>query len=267
MTVKRPMSVSAVAYVAPDDWTEFTPDQARAVTEAIKHHAEQLYELLYQAWSRKAWKALGYASFAAYVQTEFAMTRQRAYQLLDQARIVEAISAAATTPVDIPEAAARDLKPVLPQVIEHIRAKLGGAPPDEAEAITAEVIEDVRTYRRLHRQMQERMRRWELDAPRRREAFEARNRAGRQLGPEPGGDRHEWQPQPSDDRGLSLVDAAVLDAHHHAWAALGVLQDLELERLGTVLTAAEREEYAKRANLLQAWLDRYRATLATAGSQ
>jgi hypothetical protein len=258
--------MSFVAYIAPDQWSEFTPDQARALTEAIKHHAEELYALLYQAWSRKAWKALGYPSFKAYVETEFAMTRQRAYQLLDQARVIEGINAAATTPVDIPEAAARDLKPVLPQVIEHIRSRVAGAPPDEAAAITAEVIEAVRRYRRLHQEIEQGRQRFEQEEQerRRRGVPDVRLPIGVGVGQEPGGDRHEWQPQPSDDRGLSLVDAAVLDAHHHAWAALGVLQELELERLGAVLTAAEREKYAKRANLLQAWLDRYRAMLATA---
>jgi hypothetical protein len=140
-------------------WHDLSPNEARALTDSIKQSAERLFALLYEAHERKAWEALGYPSFKRYVEVEFDMTRQRAYQLLDQARVVAEISAAATTAVDIPEAAARDLKPVLGELTQRLRERIAAAPPEDAKRITEDVISDARRWREADLRDQRRQRR------------------------------------------------------------------------------------------------------------
>lgn len=80
-----------------------TKDEARALTEEIKQSAEHTYTLLLRAHEGEAWDALGYASWRDYATTEFNMSQSRAYQLLDQARIVRSIEAASdSTMVELP---------------------------------------------------------------------------------------------------------------------------------------------------------------------
>jgi hypothetical protein len=99
------------------------------------------------------------------------------------------------------------------------------------------------------------------DMARLREETRLRDEAQRRRNPPveddpPSVDQHTWAP--SGDRALSLVDSAALDAHHSAWTALKVLQGLDLERVGKLLTESERAEYASNAAAMGRWLDRYR---------
>lgn len=71
--------------------TACTEAEARAITERIKTAAEAIWSLLLEAHERHAWAALGYDRWEDYVRAEFDMTRGRAYQLLDQARVVREI--------------------------------------------------------------------------------------------------------------------------------------------------------------------------------
>jgi hypothetical protein len=66
--------------------------------------------LLLQAHEQRAWAALGYPSWAAYIEAEFSMSRSRSYQLIHQARVIKELEAVAgvSTSVDISEAATRD---------------------------------------------------------------------------------------------------------------------------------------------------------------
>jgi hypothetical protein len=120
---------------------------ARELTNRIKDAVESLWSLLLEAHERKAWLALGYETWQAYVETEFNMARSRSYQLLDQGRVVRALrGAAVSTSVDITEAEARDIKPVLPQVVEQVRTKIEtGTPPVEA---VKEAVEEAREFKR-----------------------------------------------------------------------------------------------------------------------
>lgn len=109
---------------------------ARELTDRIRTAAEQTFRLLQEAHDRKAWAALGYSSYVEYAAAEFGMAKSRAYQLIDQARVVDALEEAAgdsTSVENLTEAAARDIKPVLPDVVEDVKEQVAaGAEPAEA---------------------------------------------------------------------------------------------------------------------------------------
>lgn len=119
-----------------------TVDQARELTNHIRSTADTLYVLIARAHAGRAWEALGYKSFEGYVTEEFDMSRSRAYQLLNQAKIVEAITAAAPegTEVHITEAVARDLKSIISEVTGEVEEKTKGLDPDDAGAVIEELI-------------------------------------------------------------------------------------------------------------------------------
>lgn len=125
---------------------DLTVDEAEYLTEMIRATADMMWVLLSRAHAGKAWKALGYDSFGAYVNAEFNISRSRAYQLLQQARVIEALEAAAPegTNVQITEAAARDLKNLVDDLVPEIAARTEGMTPDEAAAEIAAVVEEAR---------------------------------------------------------------------------------------------------------------------------
>lgn len=71
--------------------TRLSAADARSLTDEIRGATEKLYALLLHAYEGQAWTALGYNSWRDYAMSEFEMSQSRAYQLLDQARIVRAI--------------------------------------------------------------------------------------------------------------------------------------------------------------------------------
>ncbi|MCU1591561.1 MAG: hypothetical protein JWP11_2817 [Frankiales bacterium] len=121
-------------------------EEARALTDQIKGSAERLDALLVTAHERRVWLALGYGSWQSYLTAEFRVSRSRSYQLITQATVVREIAAAAelSTPVDIPEATARDLKPVLAEVVEQVREAVADLAEPERPAAVAEVVDRVR---------------------------------------------------------------------------------------------------------------------------
>jgi len=121
-------------------------DQARSITDTIRNAVDVVWMLIARAHAGKAWEALGYETWADYVRDEFNMSRSRSYQLLDQARVVAEIEAAVPegTVVSITEAAARDLKGVLEEVVPEIRERLEGLDPEEASDVLAEIVEEQR---------------------------------------------------------------------------------------------------------------------------
>lgn len=129
--------------VAVDITAPLTRSEAEELTENIRRTADVLYVLISRAHAGKAWEPLGYKSFAEYVKEEFDISKSRAYQLLDQAKVVEEITAAAPegTNVKLSEAAARDLKHVIADLAPEIADATEGASPDEASAIIEELIE------------------------------------------------------------------------------------------------------------------------------
>lgn len=131
-----------------------SPEEARALTDQIKGATEALWSLLAEAHDRQAWRALGYDTFKGYVQSEFGMSKQNAYRLLDQARVLDAITEASgharVTPV-LSQRAADELKDDLPLVAERVRVAVADAEPEYVEAAVEAAIETVRTEIREQR--------------------------------------------------------------------------------------------------------------------
>lgn len=78
-----------------------TAEAARILTDRIAASADKLWKLLADAHDRGAWSALGYDSWAAYVDAEFEISRGQAFRLLDQARVAGALEAAVGEPVPV----------------------------------------------------------------------------------------------------------------------------------------------------------------------
>lgn len=114
-----------------------------------------LHVLIARAKTGKAWLALGYSSFAEYVDSEFHISRSRAYQFLDQHKVVAAIAANLPEGAEMPivtEAAARDLKWVLEDLLAAIRERTQCGDPGDASGVVADTISEYRDVRRdLHR--------------------------------------------------------------------------------------------------------------------
>ncbi len=144
---------------------------ARDLTDRIKVHAETLWALLLEAHDRQAWRALGYSSWREYGMAEFGMSQSRAYQILDQGRVIREIEAATglSTKVEIEERAAREIKPRLEVVKEKIRERItcdtpGGKPdPDRARDIVAEVVAEERAALQKKREDREAIRSFEAE--------------------------------------------------------------------------------------------------------
>lgn len=140
------LAVAASPVTSVDLTTPLSVEDARELTEHIRSTADVLWVLLARAHTGRAWAALGYPSFAAYVQAEFDISRSRAYQILDQARVIKAIEAAAPdgTVLNISEAAARDLKSVIGEVVPEVRERTADLPPAEAGQVVEEIVADYR---------------------------------------------------------------------------------------------------------------------------
>lgn len=130
-----------------------TTDEAQELTEHIRSTADVLYVLLARAHAGKAWSALGYSTFADYVREEFNMSRSRAYQILDQHRVIEALEAAVPdgTQLRITEAQARDLKSVINEVVPAVQSATAGMTAEDAQQMTEEIVEDYRQQAREER--------------------------------------------------------------------------------------------------------------------
>ena len=117
---------------------------ARSLTDKIRAHVSEARTLLAEAHDRQAWKVLGYPTWEAYVRTEFDMSRSRSYQILNHARVTKELVSASgvSTSVDISEAAARELKGHLHEVITRINHRLAEASPD---ADPVEIVNQVVT--------------------------------------------------------------------------------------------------------------------------
>lgn len=135
--------------------------RARQLTERIRDAAEELWALLLEAHEGRAWAALGYPSWEAYVRAEFDMSRSHSYRMLDQARVIRELeSVSGTSRIrDISMESAQDLKPHLEIVKDAIRQAVEDVPADRVAEVVAEVVEQERA-----RIIQQRQDRQEIEA-------------------------------------------------------------------------------------------------------
>ncbi len=125
---------------------ELTVEEAQELTEHIRSTADMLYVLVARAHAGKAHIALGYKNFEGYVKEEFGISRSRAYQFLNQSKVIAAIEAVAPegTQLNISEAVARDLKKALNDIVPEIEARTSALNPDEAGQAIEEYINEYR---------------------------------------------------------------------------------------------------------------------------
>lgn len=130
---------------------EMSEEKAREITDGIRAAASATYVLLSQAHEGKAHKALGYGTWADYVNKEFEMSSARSYQLLDLSKAIKLIEEASPegTAVKLTEAQARDIKRELPKITDQIREETKDLEPEEAKDRVGQIIDDVREQKRL----------------------------------------------------------------------------------------------------------------------
>lgn len=124
--------------------TVLNENDARQLTDAIRATVDMTYQLIARAHAGRAWEALGYGSWAAYVQAEFAMSRSRSYQLLDQSKVIGAIEAATPegTQVHVTESVTRDIKSFLGDLTDELAGRTEGMTGDEATDVVAGILDD-----------------------------------------------------------------------------------------------------------------------------
>ena len=112
------------------------------ITDQIKEHTDAIWKLLIVAHEGRAWKPLGYSTWAEYVAGEFNLGKSRSYQLLDQAMVIRELESAVSTKVDISEREARYIKPVLTAVVDDIREGVTDLGPDPKQEDVQALVDD-----------------------------------------------------------------------------------------------------------------------------
>lgn len=123
-------------------------ERAKQLTEDIRRAADNLWELLLDAWQVRAHVALGYKSWGDYISVEFDFSRRHAYRLVNQGAVIKQLRQAVTH-VSQPETIAVSfreaeaistrsdngdgLASVHPDVLHEVKAQvLSGVPAREA---------------------------------------------------------------------------------------------------------------------------------------
>lgn len=118
-----------------------TEEDAIQLTETIKSTFTATCILLQQAHDQKAWKAMGYDSWKAYIDKEFSFSRARSYQLLEQGKIIQTLNEAGdTTDLFLTEKEAKSIKNELPRITKKIEDATTDKTPEEREEISNDLV-------------------------------------------------------------------------------------------------------------------------------
>ena len=109
--------------------------QIRMMLDDMDAVAERVAPLLALAKEREDWRVRGFESWEDYTVRELGISRRRSYQLLDQVRVEQALSAGVGTPIAVPERAARDVK-------DHVAAVVVGARRNVANGMSPQAAVD-----------------------------------------------------------------------------------------------------------------------------
>lgn len=126
---------------------------ARDLTNEVKADAAALWSKLLRLYEGEAHIALGYSSWGEYYEEEFGESGRRGYQLLEAARVINAIEPLNNCSTPLTEAVARELAPVLredPAKVEEVWGEVvhtHGPTPTAAQ--TREVVDTVRNGNRM----------------------------------------------------------------------------------------------------------------------
>lgn len=123
-----------------------TKEEAVELTQSIQSTTTALYVLIKKAHDNKAWLAMGYDSWASYIENEFNFSRARSYQLINQANVIEEINEASGVELYITEREARSIKKKLPEITKKLEAEVKGADltSEEAEEKAREIIDETK---------------------------------------------------------------------------------------------------------------------------
>lgn len=118
-------------------------DEARFLTDEVKHDAERLWRKLVELYDGGAHLALGYSSWGSYFEAEFGGSETKAYRLLQSGRVMSQLPIGSRAPAN--ESVARELAPLLdaPETLREAWA--------EASANGAPTAADVRGVVARHR--------------------------------------------------------------------------------------------------------------------
>lgn len=248
-----------------DEDDEMSASEAQEITEAIRSAATATYILLAQAHERKAYKALGYETWADYVKEEFEMSAQRSYQLLDLSKAVAMIEAAVPegTAVKLTEAQARDIKRELPRITEQLEEATRDKSPEDASADVDRIIDEIREQKKADDKELEKKKQ-ELDAEAESAHQEALESAADALLE---ADRPEGMTDIADD-GLVEVDIAgdgdsnlSPEAAMHIYNFFNVLSGInnlpEPDEFLPMVPEARAEEIDEQVMAASAWLNRF----------
>ncbi len=125
----RPTASSQAPHSAGAPTDELTVEEARVLTRRIREESQHLSLLLAEAHKRKAWRALGYRSWGAYIRNEFGISRSRSYELLVHAEVASSLKDAARLDVlpSITPQAALSVRPRLDLVLEEVSRRAESA--------------------------------------------------------------------------------------------------------------------------------------------
>jgi hypothetical protein len=120
---------------------------AKRVTASIKAAATATWILVKRAHDGKAWKSLGYSTWADYVTKEFDMSASRSYQLINQADVISALESAAPegTKLMLTEAQTREIKDTLPKITEKVKTATVDDTPTVAADKINKIVDDERS--------------------------------------------------------------------------------------------------------------------------
>lgn len=123
-----------------------TKEEAVELTQSIQSTTTALYVLIKKAHDNKAWLAMGYDSWASYIENEFNFSRARSYQLINQANVIEEINEASGVELYITEREARSIKKKLPEITKKLETEVKGADltSEEAEEKAREIIDETK---------------------------------------------------------------------------------------------------------------------------
>ena len=138
--------ITAVEVVDVEVEVSMTKEEATELTQSIQSTTTALYVLIKKAHDNKAWLAMGYDSWASYIENEFNFSRARSYQLINQANVIEEINEASGVELYITEREARSIKKKLPEITKKLETEVKGAdlPSEEAKEKVQEIINETK---------------------------------------------------------------------------------------------------------------------------
>lgn len=244
-----------------DENGQMSEAKAFELTNAIKSAAMATHILLARAHAGKAYKALGYDTWADYVKTEFDLSAQRSYQLLDLSKVISAIEEVAPdgTQVKLTEAQARDIKRELPFITSQISEATEDMDSDEASKYIDNFVEQARLDKKFED---------EALAIKEKNMQEA-HQDGIQAGLEMATDAFLAQnPEDEEDGGFVEVEVAggtsgglspqaAMDLHNFFNVLIGVTSMPEPDDVVAIIPENRRQEVNNQIEAAQGWFNRF----------